>query len=251
MSFADRIHTSPGPGSCQGAECAQMMNTRRRPYSDSDSLHHGYFGGESFRLVAVFVFGQRGGYPDADIADVLRTIAVGALAAAVATVIDRQVAFRSIRADIDSSLKRATGLSDSLTSFGCVDVHSKFDYGIPFREAKRGELVSWLDTYCPRENDFLDDLSACISRGVEVRMMVIDPGCRNAERRSRELESTSETGRGWDTGLAAFNEIMNAIAQRSGGALQIRYYRDLPGIPMYLIGREGRARRGSMPLRLV
>jgi hypothetical protein len=170
-----------------------------------------------FLIFAIFVFGARGKYPDVDISDFLRTLAVGALAAAITTIIDRQVTFRHLSRSIESSLRSAAGVARSIDELGIQAVHKRFDYGLIFREARRGETVSWLDTYCPRQNEFVDDIIDCLQRSVHVRMLTIEPGCQNERFRNLELESTVDTGGGWDAGLAAFISKMKAISAKEGG----------------------------------
>jgi hypothetical protein len=120
-----------------------------------------------------------------------------------------------------------------------------------FREARRGETVSWLDTYCPRQNEFIDDVIDALRRGVQVRMLIIDPSCDNAAFRNQELESTFDTGGGWTGGLDAFISKMSAVAGRGYGKFEIRYYRDLPCVPMYLVGKLPSARKGYFSIFLV
>src|ERR1700735_1590236 len=51
-------------------------------------------------LIAVYVFGTRGQYSDPDIADLLRTIAIGALAAGITGIIDRSFLVKTINSEI-------------------------------------------------------------------------------------------------------------------------------------------------------
>jgi len=202
-------------------------------------------------VVAIFVFGERGKYSDPDVADIIRTVALGALAAAVATLVDRQVVLRDLYANIESSTRSAVELSRSIDELGIHAAFPKFDYGLIFREARRGETVSWLDTYCPRQNEFYEDIERCVERGVAIRMLIIDAGCENAKHRNEELETTVNTGGGWDAGLAGFMAKMQTVASKATGLFEIRYYSDLPCVPMYLIGNGRRPRKGYFSLFLV
>jgi hypothetical protein len=201
-------------------------------------------------VFAVFVFGTRGKYPDPDTAELLRTVSVGILAATVATVIDRQISLRTLEKQIHNSLLEAEGVKNSLVRLGVHGAFQVFDFGQPFREARRGEVVSWLDTYCPRQNELMDDLVAAVDRGVHVRMLIIDPTCASAAFRDVELVGSFDTGEGWKTGLEAFIQKMTAAAQRGNGHFEIRFYNDLPCVPMYLIGRASSARVGYFSLFL-
>ncbi|GAA3344842.1 hypothetical protein GCM10020358_49700 [Amorphoplanes nipponensis] len=201
-------------------------------------------------LFAVFVFGTRGKYPDPDTAELLRTVSVGILAAAVATVIDRQISLGALEKQIYDSLLEAEGVKSSLARLGVHGAHHVFDFGRPFREAHKGEVVSWLDTYCPRQNELIDDLVAAVDRGVHVRMLIIDPRCATAGHRDAELVGSLDTGEGWKAGLEAFIHKMTAAASRGHGRFEIRFYDDLPCVPMYLVGRGSAARVGYFSLFL-
>ncbi|GAB1821041.1 hypothetical protein [Herbidospora sp. RD11066] len=201
-------------------------------------------------FLAVFVFGGSGKYPSADAAEILRTLSVGVLAAVVATIIDRAITFRNLDERLRQSVREATSTASSLSLLGIRNAHPSFDFKMIFKEARRGETISWLDTYCPRQNEFIDDLMGALRRGVSVRMLVIDPTCENARFRDQELEGTIDTGEAWTAGLEAFIRKMEAISTRDLGRFEIRYYRDLPCIPMYLIGKPLAPRRGYFSIFL-
>ncbi len=202
-------------------------------------------------FIAVFIFGERGKYRDPDIADILRTVAVGGLAAAVSTLIDRQVYSNELQHRISAGVSKALGVVSSLNELGVTRAYADFDFGLIFREAESGETVSWLDTYCPRQDDFIEDLSDALKRGVQVRMLIIDPTSRNAQYRNEELQQTIDTGPGWIAALEVFIAKMNAIASRGPGQFEIRFYSDLPCAPIYLVGKSPHARKGYFSLFLV
>jgi hypothetical protein len=201
---------------------------------------------------AVFVFGEHGSAPSADIAELLRTVSVGSLAAGVTTIVDRSISLKDLDQRLQWSVRQAAGVAASLTTLGVYTAHDRMDFAGVFREAAKGETVSWLDTYCPLQNEFTDDLVAALTRGVHVRMLVIDPACDNAKFRNAELQGTVvETGGAWEAGLLAFAKKMEAIAAQGYGRFDIRYYADLPCAPMYLIGTDVTVRKGYFSLFLV
>lgn len=202
-------------------------------------------------IFSVFVFGDRGSYSNANVAELLSTIGIGVLSAIVATVIDRSVSARDLESRITRNFREAAGVASSLIKLGVQTAHAEFDFGRIFKEARRGETVSWLDTYCPRQNEFIDDVIDALRRGVQVRMLIVDPNCDNARFRNQELESTFDTGGGWTGGLDAFISKMSAVAGRGYGKFEIRYYRDLPCVPMYLVGKSPTARKGYFSIFLV
>jgi hypothetical protein len=204
----------------------------------------------AFVLAAIFIYGTRGKYPNPDVSDLLRTIGVGVLAAAVAMILDRQILFREIREQIRDTFREMAGVTDSLHRLGIAGAHNRLDFGLPFREAQRGETVCWLDTYCPEKSAFIGDIYDAIKRGVEVRMMIIDPGSANARFRNLELKRSFETGDGWIAGLNSFIKTMSAAARKGGGGFEIRFYDDLPCVPMYLVGEWPACRKGYFSIFL-
>lgn len=217
----------------------------------SSSLVTLIFIGIIFLIFSIFVFGSNGSYNNAKVSDLLNTIGIGILAALVTTVVDRSISARDIEMRITKNFREAAGVATSLTNLGIERAQDKMDFGLIFREARRGETVSWLDTYCPRQNEFIDDVVNALKRGVKVRMLIIDPACDNAHYRDQELESTVDTGGGWTGGLEAFISKMNSVVERGYGTFEIRYYRDLPCVPMYLVGRAPTARKGYFSIFLV
>lgn len=193
-------------------------------------------------VLAVFVFGEHGKYTNIEVSDVLRTIAIGGIAAAITTIVDRSISFKDFYVRLESSLRQAAGIAPSLDALGVRAAHlHPFDFGQIFREVEAGETIDWLDTYCPRQNQFLQDIEDCVRRGVHVRMLVIEAGCINAKLRSEELKSRAEGGKEFDGGLAEFRRRMDRVSEEvkgSAGTFAVLTYSDLLGVPMYLIRDE-------------
>lgn len=202
-------------------------------------------------IFSIFVFGDHGSHANADVAELLGTVGIGILAALVTTVVDRSVSAHDLESRITRNFRDAAGIAAALSDLGVVQAHKRLDYRVIFREAHKGDTVSWLDTYCPRENEFVDDVIDALHRGVAVRMLVIDPASDNAHYRDQELEGTVDTGGGWRGGLDSFISKMEAISERGYGKFEIRFYKDLPCVPMYLIGRAPHARKGYFSIFLV
>ena len=201
-------------------------------------------------ILAIFVFGPKGRHPNADWEDIIRSVGVAVIAAMVTSIVDRQYFLRHIEEQISIDFREAAGVAKSLTDLGVYTAHTSFEFSRIFREANKGETVSWLDTYCPLQNAFLNELEAASSRGVHVRMLIIDPKSENSKFRSQEMASSSETGMAYESGLQGFILRMTAIAEKSGGTFEIRFYRDLPCVPMYLVGEAPSARKGYFSLFL-
>jgi len=203
-------------------------------------------------MLAIFVFGPKGSHPNGDWEDIIRSVGVAIIAAMVTAIIDRQYFLSHIEERIGTDFREAAGVAKSLTELGVYTAHAApFGFSRIFREANEGETVSWLDTYCPLQDVFLDELEAASSRGVHVRMLIIDPKSETSKFRSQEMASTLETGKTYEGGLQNFILKMTALAERSGGTFEVRFYRDLPCVPMYLVGEAPSARKGYFSLFLV
>lgn len=197
-------------------------------------------------LVAIFIFGdERPG-----LSELFRTVGIGALAAAVTGIIDHNLLFRNFETRIHESLLAANGTSATLTELGIETAYRQFGFSQIFKDAKQGETVCWLDTYCPVQNEFLEELESAMRRKVTIRMLVIDPECENARARNHELSGTLETGKAFMDSLKLFVTKMELIAAHSSGRLEVRYYSDLPCVPMYLIGKHGQPRKAFFSIFL-
>ncbi len=208
------------------------------------------FIGLLFILAAVFVFGEQGAHKAPATSDVLRTIGIGAIAAAVTGIIDHNLLFKSFESRISESLQEAKEMAASLRELGVQNAYKEFPFSRIFAEAQKGETVSWLDTYCPVQNAFIDEVESAIARQVSIRMLVIKPGCSNAKSRSIELANTPDTGTAFDGSLDVFIAKMKGIADASAGMFEIRFYDDLPCVPMYLISKDNATRKGFFSIFL-
>ncbi|HEY4362682.1 MAG TPA: hypothetical protein VGN17_17065 [Bryobacteraceae bacterium] len=201
-------------------------------------------------VVAVFAYGEHGGRPSPMISDVLRTVGIGAIAAAVTGIIDHNLLFKNFESRIRESLQEARDMAEGLRRLGVQNTYKPFFFSQIFAEAQKGESVRWLDTYCPLQNEFLSEVEAALARKVSIRMLVIQPNCANAKNRSLELADTPDTGKAFDASLRAFITKMESLADKSGGRFQIRFYEDLPCVPMYLIDKNNHTRKGFFSIFL-
>jgi hypothetical protein len=204
-----------------------------------------------FLVLAIFIFGEYGPVPNPLLADLTRTAGIGSGAAMLTTILDRYYFSRDLEDRIVVRFREAADRSNSLITLGVNTAYAPFDFGRIFHEAQPGETVSWLDTYCPHENAFLSELVAALNRGVFIRMLIIRPTCENAKYRNEELSQSFDTGEAWDDGLKSFISKMKSASVKSQEHFQVRFYQDLPCVPMYLVGTPAKARKGYFSLFLV
>jgi mannose-6-phosphate isomerase-like protein (cupin superfamily) len=149
---------------------------------------------------------------------------------------------------------------------GLRTIRSELDFPEMFRGLGRGDELLWLDTYCPEDPKFWGALGqALCGTDVRLRMLIIEPGCTNADYRADEI---AEYGSGLPTEEFRpdkFKDANSTFLQRAIDNLKnfertdrsvneravVRTYEDLPGMPMYLIrNRETGLGRGYSSLFL-
>jgi len=148
-----------------------------------------------------------------------------------------------------STVRRIEDVIHGREHYGLVAFHQSIQFASLFKELESGDELLWHDTYCPRYKDFLEEMSLAIRRGVKIRMLIIDTECENAKFRAEEIGGMYSTPTFTEDVKIFTKQIVKCIEntlQDSSiqGSCEIRVYRDLPSIPMYIIIRRGRLYRG-------
>jgi hypothetical protein len=194
--------------------------------------------------VAVLTRPRQGGFGSQFVFPVCLAVFIGVLAAIITAIFDRQYVLNTFTNTVQTNLLEALDRDRSLLASGLMRAHDPFDFKLLWQSLAPADEICWLDTYCPRTNDFLALLRKALENEVQVRMLAINPVCHNARHRSLELTNTPECGPAWDTGLADFVTRMEQLRRQFPNALTIHLYEDLPGLPMYLVVRNGTPVRG-------
>jgi hypothetical protein len=112
-----------------------------------------------------------------------------------------------------------------------------------FNNLEEGDELLWLDTYSPDLPLFRDKIQAAVKKGAHLRMLVIDPEAATAHMRADEI---ADDGYGDTHFCGAAREFLSAlveVAEKLGdekGRIEVRAYKDLPGVPMYVHLRNKR-----------
>lgn len=140
------------------------------------------------------------------------------------------------------------GKSDRVSQrIGLVRVHTDCDahwFCDLFNNLTKGQELLWHDTYCPHWNELREAIRHALDHGARIRMLVIDPDCDNACFRAEELRDWGDCEK-FKLEDSAFLKVMQGIADDacasgiSPAPMQVRLYRDLPGIPMYIVLEAG------------
>lgn len=138
--------------------------------------------------------------------------------------------------------------------YGLNRVIPRLDFKQVFDRLSKNDELLWLDTYCPEQFNFQRCMRQAIERGAKIRMMAIDPNCQNAQNRASEIDPS--LGYTYDAfrmeAIANIQHLADSlrsldVKSREGvdvASLRLRFYTDLPCVPMYLVLHKGWPVRG-------
>lgn len=124
---------------------------------------------------------------------------------------------------------------------------SMINYESLLKRLQRNDILYWHDTYVDAFWEYDDDMNRALERGAKIRVLAIEPRCENAYNRALEVSYETDF---FTAGCNEFAEAIKKLMERSGAnqfqegdadkrSIDIRIYRDSPGIPFYLIERDG------------
>jgi hypothetical protein len=111
-----------------------------------------------------------------------------------------------------------------------------------------GDELLWLDTYSPDIALFSGQLRTAVRSGAHVRMLVLDPTADTARMRAEEITEPGYSPERFSTETQAFiDDLEDAMAdlRDTPGKLEVRSYRSLPCVPMYLVLQDGQITTGT------
>ena len=114
------------------------------------------------------------------------------------------------------------------------------DYEGLFKKLEKGDTLWWLDTYCPGHELWENELRRALSRGANMRMLVLSAHSPYAVDRANEIGGTYTPER-FKNELKSFIEALDIIkkeTEQQPGKLEILEYTDRPGLPIYLVARN-------------
>ncbi len=140
--------------------------------------------------------------------------------------------------------------------YGLVGFLPTLSYVKLVRDLRVGDELLWLDTYPPSYREFIDELGPAINRGVKIRMLVIDDTSDNAKYRAEEIKAPTTSKYFIQEAHEFRNRLIDVIneppilSENTNGTLEVRIYKDLPSIPMYIILHNGTLSHGYCSLFL-
>src|SRR4029079_16381787 len=131
-------------------------------------------------------------------------------------------------------------------------IHSEFPYelflqGVATSSRQIRILGAWpyvMDH--PWRERFLTGLGAAVRRGVDVQILVLDPGSKAAEQRARDLDNKFDVASVISDVLMAFWDLRRSLPEQAADRLEIRVYSLLPPARMYRW--DGRAISSFFPM---
>jgi len=182
-------------------------------------------------------------------------VALGTLLAgtiAVSVIVEKLLADSRARVVGIEVKKALTPIIFSGVQYGVYAVKKNTD--TDFRDLfanldSRDELL-WLDTAAPQSRWYRQHIDDLLRLGCQIRILVLDPTCENARHRAVEAaDQFKDPSRAVDLyqklvesdldALRSVADRLNATGEPVKGSLRVAQYQDLPGVPMYLIRRNG------------
>lgn len=136
----------------------------------------------------------------------------------------------------------------NMVDYGLSEIHG---FSLPkfLNDAKIGDSIYCLDTYCPQSDDIIDSLIDAIERGVNIKILSIsvEDNFANATHRANEF-GDDPTRKGAINQMTSWHEALNNMnrdrleekfkTKPYMGSLEVSYYDDLLGMPMYIHIRD-------------
>jgi hypothetical protein len=129
--------------------------------------------------------------------------------------------------------------------YGITSVKTRMDFPGIFDQLKDGDVLLWLDTYCPDAPNYQEHLLSAIQRGAAVDMLAIRPDSEPARLRAAEIKSSFAYSfpRFRDEARIQIDKLREALQGSTpevARRVRLRLYDDLPCIPMYILVRGSR-----------
>ena len=121
--------------------------------------------------------------------------------------------------------------------WGFVRFHDKMSFSDLFNQLQEGDDLYWLDTYFPHILTSAEAIKDAITRKANIKMLIMDPGSGAVRWRAQEIKNMY-TEKQFREGLDAFIEFIDSQKKQYPSSIDYRKYRDLPGIPFYIIKKS-------------
>lgn len=146
---------------------------------------------------------------------------------------------KTIVLEVDEKIADGLDYNHHFQKYGLVNIHERIDFTQFFDEVEDGSEIKILDTYIPTQATFLPSLESALKRNINIKILYVKPKSDIANLRSEELggayaqphfDNAVEVFRDQIARTAAKTELEQKIEN-----IKLRFYEDLPCIPMYFI----------------
>jgi hypothetical protein len=184
--------------------------------------------------------------------EAIKALALATIPAILIVLYDHKVTIRRVGDEVTRQIQ--TAMTSMLEQFvigslkaGLIAFHEHLDFAKLFDDLQPGDELLWLDTYCPRNAEFIEKISPALERGAKLRLLIINPKCETSKLRAQEITGEYDPST-FAQETEVFTRRIKAVFNKANDSLReackIRIYDDLPCMPMYIITRNGIPTRG-------
>jgi len=129
--------------------------------------------------------------------------------------------------------------------YGLSGFYREMNFNELFDSLNTGDELWWLDTYAPDHLRFIGHLRNALRRGAKIYMLVLNPESQNAEHRAEEIGDLFKPPSFKEDLRRFWNDASSCKENaEAGGGLELRWYSDLPCMPIYVVRKGQRAEFG-------
>ncbi len=144
---------------------------------------------------------------------------------------------------VEGLFDRKIDLQIRARQFGLIRIEESLLFDKVFDSLKPGDTLWWLDTFSPGHKGWIDHVEAAIRHGASVNMLILDPESPLCAMRAEEIGGYYKPERfrnELETFIADFKECQKTVNEENskGARLTISLYRDLLGVPCYIVVRK-------------
>jgi len=145
---------------------------------------------------------------------------------------------------IDTRIVKPFGnYTGNLAEYGLKGMQPPLDFNVIFNEMKPGGTLLILDTVIPDIHRAFPSIRAALDRGVKVQILVAHPESQIAKFRALEMGPVWDYNKSFRPAIYGYISHIQAIVledrEKRSKLVEMRYYEDLPGLPMYILDNPG------------
>lgn len=139
--------------------------------------------------------------------------------------------------------KKLEDITVGKIKYGFDGLVEAMDFHTLFKSLNANQTLWWLDT-CPLgAGAWMEEVKSAIMRGVNIKILVLNPSSTNVTHRANELEADEYSPQQLKNEIEAFIARLKALSVNNAfGSLQVAQYDELIGMPCYIV-TEGNDRR--------